>query len=116
MKEKSINLKRTESLLKELIPEALGELSDERINSLLITDVDCKNGKYDAIVYFDGSDYSDKEIKEIQKVLNKTNGAIKSYCLNATGWYKCPNFKFLKDEQLENNKRLEELFEKIKKD
>ena len=116
MKEKSINLKRTESLLKELIPEALGELSDERINSLLITDVDCKNGKYDAIVYFDGSDYSDKEIKEIQKVLNKANGAIKSYCLNATGWYKCPNFKFLKDEQLENNKRLEELFEKIKKD
>ena len=54
---KSINLQRTESLLMELIPEALSELSDSRINSLPITAVNCKNGKYDAIVYFDGSDY-----------------------------------------------------------
>jgi ribosome-binding factor A len=116
MKEKSINLQRTESLLKELIPEALGELSDARINSLLITDVDCKNGKYDARVYFDGSDYSDAEIKILQKLLNKANSRIKSYCLNATGWYKCPNFTFINDDQLEDNKRLEDLFAQIKKD
>ena len=54
---KSINLQRTESLLMELIPLALSQLSDSRINSLPITGVNCKNGKYDAIVYFDGSDF-----------------------------------------------------------
>jgi ribosome-binding factor A len=115
MKEKSINLQRTESLLKELIPEALGELNDSRINSLLITDVDCKNGKYDANVYFDGSDYEEAEIRILIQLLNKANSAIKSYCLNATGWYKCPNFTFINDDKLEENKRLEDLFAQISK-
>jgi ribosome-binding factor A len=116
MKEKSINLQRTESLLKELIPEALGELSDERINALTITDVDCKNGKYDARVYFDGSDYSEAERKVLQQLLNKANSRIKSYCLNATGWYKCPNFTFIHDDKFEENNRLDALFAQIKKD
>ena len=40
---KSINLQRTESLLMELIPEALSNLDDNRINSLPITGVNCKN-------------------------------------------------------------------------
>ena len=48
---KSINLQRTESLLMELIPQALSQLSNSKINSLPITGVNCKNGKYDAIVY-----------------------------------------------------------------
>ena len=47
---KSINLQRTESLLMELIPQALSQLSNSKINSLPITGVNCKNGKYDAIV------------------------------------------------------------------
>ena len=64
---KSINLQRTESLLMELIPEALSNLVDTRINSLPITAVNCKNGKYDAIVYFDGSDYEKDAIKENAK-------------------------------------------------
>ena len=54
---KSINLQRTESLLMELIPQALSQLQNSKINSLPITGVNCKNGKYDAIVYFDGSDF-----------------------------------------------------------
>ena len=48
----------------ELVPEALSTLSDSRINSLPITAVNCKNGKYDAIVYFDGSDFEEKEALE----------------------------------------------------
>lgn len=36
---KSVNLQRTESLLMELIPEALSNLDDYRINSLPITGV-----------------------------------------------------------------------------
>ena len=110
---KSINLQRTESLLKELIPEALAELSDFRINSLTITDVDCKNGKYDARVYFDGSDLDNTELKEVKNLLQKASSRIRSYCLNATGWYKCPNFEFVKDDMVEKNKRMDELFAQI---
>ena len=116
MNEKSINLQRTESLLKELIPEALAELSDFRINSLTITDVDCKNGKYDARVYFDASDLDSTELKEVSSLLKKASSRVRSHCLSATGWYKCPNFEFLKDKNLEKNARLADLFAKIKKD
>lgn len=113
---KSINLQRTQSLLMELIPEALSTLSDSRINSLAITEVNCKNGKYDAIVYFDGSDYTKEEINQMLSVLKKANGRIKSYILASTGWYKCPNFKFEKDNSLEKSKNIEKLFAKIQKD
>ena len=113
---KSVNLQRTESLLMELIPEALSTLNDSRINALAITAVNCKNGKYDAIVYYDGSDYDKKEHAVINNLLNKANGHIKSFCLNSTGWYKCPDFKFKADNALEKSLHLEELFSKIKKD
>lgn len=116
MKEKSINLQRTESLLRELIPEALGDLSDSRINSLAVTDVDCKNGKYDAKVYFDGSDLDVNELKEVQSLLKKANGRIKSYILSSTGWYKCPNFTFLNDTNMKEVNKLESLFAQIAKD
>ncbi len=116
MADKSINLQRTESLLMELIPEALSELSDERICSIPITGVDCKNGKYDATVYFDGSDYTPEEREIIAQLLVRASGAIKSYVLGATSWYKCPNFKFVHDDTLEKSSRIEELFAQIKKD
>ena len=76
---KSINLQRTESLLMELVPEALATLNDSRINALPITAVNCKNGKYDAIVYFDGSDYNQDELKVIDSLLFKASGRIKSF-------------------------------------
>jgi len=113
MNNKSINLQRTESLLEELIPEALSSLSDYRINSLTITEVDCKNGKYDAKVYYDGSDYDKAEAKEIRIALRKANGAIKSYILGATSWYKCPDFTFLVDDMMEKRARMEDLFAQI---
>ncbi len=113
---KSINLQRTESLLMELIPEALSHLDNSLINSLAITGVNCKKGKYDAIVYFDGSDFDKKEIKEVIYSLQKANGRIKSDVLTATGWYKCPNFRFEVDTSLENSKHIEDLFAIINKD
>jgi ribosome-binding factor A len=112
---KSVNLQRTESLLMELIPEALATLNDVRINNLAVTEVNCKNGKYDAIVYYDGSDYSKQEHQILNTLLNKANGQIKSYCLSATGWYKCPNFKFKADNALEKSMKIDALFEQIKK-
>ncbi|MEA2017267.1 MAG: 30S ribosome-binding factor RbfA [Campylobacterota bacterium] len=113
MKDKSINLQRTQSLLEELIPEALSSLNDHRITSLTITEVDCKNGKYDAKVYYDGSDFNKDELKEIRQSLRKANGAIKSYILGATSWYKCPNFTFLVDDMMEKRARMEDLFTQI---
>lgn len=113
---KSINIQRTESLLMELIPEALSTLSDNRIHSLPITGVNCKNGKYDATVYFDGSDFEDREIPGVISALTKATGRIKSYVLGSTGWYKCPNFKFVNDKGLESSMHIEDLFNKIKKE
>ena len=100
----------------ELIPEALATLSDTRINSLPITGVNCKNGKYDASVYFDGSDFEPKEIAGVISALTKANGRIKTYILGSTGWYKCPNFKFIKDTSLKSSMNIEELFRKIEKE
>lgn len=111
----NIKIQRTQSILLELIPEGLSSLNDSRINSLSITSVDCKKGKYDADVYFDSSDYSKEEIKVIISILKKANGIIKSFCLSCTGWYKCPNFNFIPDKSLENSLKIEKLFEKIKK-
>lgn len=113
MNNKSVNLQRTESLLEELIPEALSSLNDNRITSLTITEVDCKNGKYDAKVYYDASDFDKDEQKEIRIALRKANGAIKSYILGATSWYKCPDFTFLVDDMMEKRARIEDLFAQI---
>ena len=113
---KNVNIQRTESLLMELIPEALSTLGDSRINSLPITCVNCKKGKYDAQVYFDASDFEKKEIQQIISLLNKANGRIKSFCLASTGWYKCPDFKFLADNMLEKSKNIESLFAQISKE
>jgi len=115
MNNKSVNLQRTESLLEELIPEALSSLNDHRIVSLTITEVDCKNGKYDAKVYYDGSDFDKAELKEVRMALRKANGAIKSYILGATSWYKCPDFTFLVDDMMEKRARMEDLFAQISK-
>ena len=113
---KSVNLQRTESLLMELIPEALATLNDTRINNLSVTEVNCKNGKYDALVYYDGTDFTKKEHQVINTLLNKASGQIKTYCLSATGWYKCPDFRFKADDNLEKSLHLESLFDQIKKD
>jgi len=112
---KNVNIQRTESLLIELIPEALSTMNDSRINSLAITDVNCKKGKYDAIVYFDATDFDKKETQAIVHLLNKANGRIKSFCLASTGWYKCPNFTFIADNTIEKSKNIESLFAQISK-
>jgi len=115
MKNKSVNLQRTESLLEELIPEALSSLNDNRITSLTITEVDCKNGKYDAKVYYDASDFNKEELKEISTSLRKANGVLKAYILNATSWYKCPDFNFIVDDMMEKRAKMETLFAQISK-
>jgi len=59
--EAQIKLKRTESVLSQLIPEALGSLNDKRLHELDIIEVKCSRGKSDAKVYINPNEYSDEE-------------------------------------------------------
>ena len=114
MSTSEIKRKRQASLLIELISEALGELADERLRGLTVMDVDVKRGGYDADVYIDKSIYSQEEQKEILKALKKAAPILQSYCLEMSGWFRCPKFHFKFDELLDQQKKIEELFAKIK--
>lgn len=116
MTEAQIKLKRTESLLQELIPEALGSLNDKRLHDLDILEVKCSRGKSDAKVYINPNEYSDQEKRDYLKLLRKARPLVETYCLKDQGWYRCPKFTFEFDEQLEKSKKIEELFKRISKD
>ncbi|SMC09100.1 30S ribosome-binding factor RbfA [Nitratiruptor tergarcus] len=116
MKPSEIKRKRQASLLRELISEAVGQLDDERLHGITVTEVDVKKGGYDADVYIDKSFYSPEEQKEILKALKKAAPLLQSYCLEMSGWFKCPKFHFKFDELLDQQKKIEDLFAKIKEE
>ncbi len=112
---KSIKIQRKESILKEILPEALAQMNDNRINSLSVVDVVCSRDGSDAKVYLGKSYLNDKEQRDALKQLKLAHGNIQSYTLKTTGWYKVPNFAFTFDELFEKENKMEKLFEKIKK-
>jgi ribosome-binding factor A len=114
--EKSIKIKRVESLLKELIPEAISSLSDEKINNTPVLDVRCSRGKYDAEVYLDPSFTTTQEEKYIVKHLSQASSYIENYCKQAEGWYRCPKLKFIFDHNLEKQNKMDALFEQIQRE
>ena len=116
MTEAQIKLKRTESILAELIPEALGSLNDKRLHELDVVEVKCSRGKSDAKVYIDPSSFSDEDKRVSLKQLNKARPIIETFCLKDQGWFRCPKFTFEFDEQLKKVQNIEELFKKISKD
>lgn len=113
MKPKSIKIQRTESLLKELIPEALASLAEEGISTLSITEVDCSRGKYDADVYIDPSFLTPAEQTIVLQQLKYASSLIEEYCLAQTGWYRCPRFHYKFDDSVERISRLEKIFDQI---
>jgi len=113
MTHEEIKRHRVESILKEIIPEALGTLDDVRINALLVTDVVCSKGRSDAKVYLEPSFMSDAEQQEALRQLKKVSGYIQNHCKQNEGWFKAPRFIFEFDKQLESVTRIEELFKKI---
>jgi ribosome-binding factor A len=116
MTEAQIKLKRTESVLAELIPEALGSMNDKRLHELDIIEVKCSRGKSDAKVYIDPSEFSEQQKRDYLKLLNKARPIIETYCLKDQGWFRCPKFTFEFDEHLKKAQNIEELFKKIAKD
>ena len=116
MTEAEIKLKRTESVLSELIPEALSQLNDGRLHELSITDVKCSRGRSDAKVYLDPSYFDEKEKSLLLKQLRKARPIIEDYCMKDQGWFKSPKLAFEFDEHLKKTQTIEELFKKISKD
>ena len=113
MTQEEIKRHRVESVLKEIIPEALATLDDTRINSLLVTDVVCSKGRSDAKVYMDKSFLSPQEQGEALRQLRTVAGYIQNHCKQSEGWFKAPRFTFEFDDQLEKVSRMEELFKQI---
>lgn len=115
MREEEIKRKRTESRLVELIPEALANMNDNRINGLSVTEVVCSRGRYDAKVYLDKSYLTEPEQNEALKQLRIVSGFLSTYVRESEGWYKSPKFTFEFDNQLEEISKMEALFEQIGK-
>jgi ribosome-binding factor A len=111
-----IKLKRTESILLELVPEAIGSLNDKRLHELNVIEVKCSRGKSDAKVYLDPASFTEEEKKTYLSLLKKARPIIETHCLKDQGWYRCPTFTFEFDEQLKQSQNMEELFRKIAKD
>lgn len=114
--DKSIKLQRTESVLKQLIPEALSTLSDELLRDLCVIDVECTRGKYDATVSLDKMMFDEEEQKYILNHLQRVSRHIQNYCMQMEGWYRCPNFHFKFDTSLEKQNKMDALFEQISKE
>jgi len=108
-----IKRKRTESALKELLPEAFGRLDDSRINSLNVTEVICSRGRYDARVFLDPVGLDIKEQGEALKQLRQVSNFLKSHIRDSEGWFKAPNFTFEFDTHLEHITKMDALFEQI---
>lgn len=110
---KSIKIQRTESVLRELLPEAFATLNDAMLQNLCVVDVNCSRGKYDAEVYLDEMMLNDEEKKYILVHLKKVNRHLQNYCLEAEGWFRCPSFHFKFDKSLKEINKMDKLFEKI---
>ncbi|MFT7879626.1 MAG: 30S ribosome-binding factor RbfA [Sulfurimonas sp.] len=113
MTQEEIKRHRVESVLKEVIPEALATLDDERINALLVTEVVCSKGRSDAKVYLDKSFLNEKEQSEALRQLRSVASYVQNHCKQSEGWFKAPRLTFEFDEQLEKQQRMEELFAQI---
>ena len=113
MTQEEIKRHRVESVLKEIIPEALGTLDDDRINGLSVTAVVCSKGRSDAKVYMDKSFLNEKEQREALRQLRVVSGYLSNHCKQSEGWFKAPRFVFEFDAQPEYQSKMEDLFKQI---
>lgn len=111
-----IKIKRTESILKELIPEAISALADARIREVDVVDVKCSRGRSDAKIYLDPQFYTPQEQAALLKLLEKTRPIIEEHCMKDQGWFRSPRLTFVFDDTLERSQNIEALFAKIAKE
>lgn len=108
-----IKQKRTESLLLELIPQALASLNDNRLHEIDVVEVKCSKGRSDAKVFLDAHDYSDKEKNTYLKLLRTALPLIQNHVMQDQGWYRCPNLTFEYDTHFAHVAKMEDLFDQI---
>lgn len=107
---------KTESLLSEAISEAIANLADTRIRSLLVTRTEISNGKESAKIFLDKTGFEDLDSqKEILALLKRANGAIRAALKASLSWYKTPQLTFIFDDSLEFANRLDDIFRAIHK-
>jgi len=111
-----IKNKRTESLLVELIPEALASLNDKRLHEIIVVEVTCSRGRSDAKVFLDAQSYTEKEKNTYLKLLRGALPAVEAHIMQDQGWYRCPNFTFEYDTHFAHVAKMEDLFKQISKD
>jgi ribosome-binding factor A len=114
--EEKIKRERTESILKEIIPEAISSLSDERLHGLGVVNVVCSKGRSDAKVYLDPAFVDEDEKSLIVRQLSKASRVIENYCANEQGWFRTPALSFGFDDTLQHETRMDELFKKVEKE
>lgn len=112
----NIKQQRTQSLLQEVLSEALSQLQDTQINTLTITDVKCSKGKQSAEVYIEGTDLSPNERRVILERLKKAQGILKEYVLSSTQWFRSPNLSFKFDDTLRSANNLDSIFAKLERE
>jgi ribosome-binding factor A len=111
-----IKIKRTESVLLELVAEAISQLNDARVHEVDVIDVTCSKGRSDCKVYLDPHSYTDAERAFFLTQLKKATPFVANYCMNDQGWFKAPNFTFVFDDQLKIAQSIESIFDKIAKE
>jgi len=111
-----IKQKRTESLLIELIPEALASLNDNRLHEISVVEVTCSRGRSDAKVFLDAQSYTEKEKNLYLKLLRGALPLIEAHIMQDQGWYRCPNFTFEYDTHFAHVAKMDDLFKQISKD
>jgi len=116
MTPEEIKRKRADSILRELIPEALSQLGDERLRGLTVTEVVCSRGRSDADVYLDPTGIDETDQKAILRQLKKVSRGLEAYCMKAEGWFKSPKFHFKFDKELDRVRHMDELFAQIEKE
>jgi ribosome-binding factor A len=113
MTQEEIKRHRVESVLKEIIPEALSSLDDPEINSLSVTEVICSKGRSDARVYIDTAFVNSEDEEYILRKLNAVSRYVQNHCKQSEGWFRAPNMVFEFDHQADKINKIEALFKKI---
>lgn len=116
MKPSQIKQLRTQSLLKELLPEAFAQMGNAMLHELNVLDVALSHGRSDAKVYLDPTGINKQEEQAYLGALKKATNAIQTYIKNDQGWFRSPNLTFVFDHQLEHSNTMEALFEQVNKE
>lgn len=106
-------LQKQESLLCELLPSALAELGDNRLNSLSVVDVKLARGRYFARVFLNASFIEERG--EILRALKKAAPLLRQFIAQQSGWFRVPELAFEFSDEKEQN-RLDEIFSQIQKE